>query len=297
MLPSVFLLGVQKAASTSLWKDLRDNLKLAMPLEGQGEERYMRKEPQFFSKPENYDKGRGYYLSRFPKCDAVEPGTRGFDGTPNYLLGGEEVAMRMKEFYGSKAKDLHFVIIVRDRAQRMQAAFHHFMPNYGGGFDKFVEDSKGKAWAWGLGESGEGPGFIWEGSRYGMQLEAFLKHFSPNQFSIVTMEQYRNNPRSVVKYIQKRSQIPENSSAKQHEGDMLSLSRHAQHVNHIAHSEMSPNTRGTLQAYFKQFDAGFEDLVARHQMGKDTEKGKPFVIREDFNSASDVHEDLWGTYE
>merc|ERR1719473_2650614 len=99
--PSVFMLGFQKAGTSSLFKDLRrqfHNLEPATPLEGQ-EEEWQSKEVDFFSDPQRYKKGKKFYLAHFPKCTERGREARTMDATINNLWGGEDTAQKVKDTY------------------------------------------------------------------------------------------------------------------------------------------------------------------------------------------------------
>merc|ERR1719375_651703 len=108
--PSVFLLGFQKAGTSSLFKDLRRqfaNLEPATPLPGQ-EDEWQSKEVDFFSDPNRYKKGKQFYLSHFPQCTERPRKFKTMDATINNLWGGADTAEKIKTTYGTKAKDIKF---------------------------------------------------------------------------------------------------------------------------------------------------------------------------------------------
>lgn len=85
MMPSFFCVGAQKAGTTSLHDWLSQQPDVCLP---------KLKETNFFSDETQYDKGRDWYLSRFPRCkDGVVMG----EIDPEYLFW-EDTPHRMKRY-------------------------------------------------------------------------------------------------------------------------------------------------------------------------------------------------------
>merc|ERR1712224_1140887 len=124
LMPSVHLLGAQKAGSTSLYKDLIRRFELNPAAVINKEADWMAKEVSFFADDKRFKKGRHFYLKHYPLCKDVGPWARGLDASIA-LDHGEFYVDRLADFYGDKAKDLKFIIIVRDPVTRMESEFHH----------------------------------------------------------------------------------------------------------------------------------------------------------------------------
>merc|ERR1719335_226363 len=134
--PSVFLAGYQKAGSSSLWTDMMRNLNLAAAHPIYQEEGFREKEVSFFHNEERYHKGHKFYLKHFPECKEYGAEQKIIDGSPNAIYQTDTNAPiadvkipaieRMAKLYGNQSKELKFVIIVRDPANRMESSYHHF---------------------------------------------------------------------------------------------------------------------------------------------------------------------------
>merc|ERR1719473_2349150 len=195
VIPSVFMLGFQKAGTSSIFKDLRrqfPNLEPATPLEGQ-EEEWQSKEVDFFSDPARYKKGKQFYLKHFPECTQRVKEAQTLDSTINNLWGGEDTAKKVKETYGNKAKYIKFLVITRDPALRMASAYPHFEAEGIGKpwrkFDDYVKRTIGAANGWmERNKTGEEPKpNLYRMSLYADVLEPWLKVFEPEQFIVITM--------------------------------------------------------------------------------------------------------------
>lgn len=267
LLPNIFMLGMQKAGSSSIWMNLVDYLPIKRgcggfgkggecEVWGQMEPLYMKKELHFFDDQSRYEKGVDFYTAHYPQCKELKNEHRGLDGTPNYLGFGEKAAQKMVETYGEKKKDLKFLLIVRDPVKRMEAGYWHIMPNHGGGFEEFVEKSYQGAVDWMAGKAGP----PWDpnpyhGSLYARALKEWLKVFDPSQFTVVTLDQYSENPDKVMNFLANR--LGMKKRAKVHE---------AEHRHDRQHKTMSDAARSKLQKLFAEDQAEFNDLVTKHCM-------------------------------
>lgn len=261
ILPSVFILGAQKCASSSLWEDMVEHFHLApaKALISEGEEEYNRKEPHFFESDANFEKGSEWYTRHFPHCNDLPGNTRTVDGTPNYM-SSPDAAKRIKGIYQDRSQDLHFVVIVRDPAKRMEAGYWHFMANHAGGFDQFVEKTEDNARAWINGETESEPWTPnpYHSSLYSKHLREYLKYFRPDQFTLITLQQYSSDPQGTLEFISKRSGIKMS-------GDAISVARH---YNSRDHDEMTTSTKRKLDALFKDSLKDLDSLVKETGIGK-----------------------------
>lgn len=261
ILPSVFVLGGQKCGSSSLWQDMVDHFQLspAKALLLEGEQEYNKKEPHFFESDANFEKGSEWYMRHFPHCKDHSGGTKTLDGTPNYM-SSPDAARRMKSVYQDRSQDLHFVVIIRDPAKRMEAGYWHFMANHGGGFDQFVEKTQDDAKAWINGQTSVEPWTPnpYHGSLYSKHLREYLKHFRPDQFTLVTLQQYTSDPQGTLDFISERSGL-KMTAAK------IEL---AAHTNSREHDEMSKATKQKLDDMFADSLKDLDALVQETGMGK-----------------------------
>merc|ERR1719326_1110966 len=90
LMPSVHLLGAQKAGSTSLYRDLIRRFELSPATVINKEADWMAKEVSFFADPKRFGKGRHFYLKHFPLCKSVGKWSRTMDAS---------VALDHGEFY------------------------------------------------------------------------------------------------------------------------------------------------------------------------------------------------------
>lgn len=257
ILPTVFVLGAQKAGSSTLWRDLVAHFPVSPAKVLQGDPGFLNKEPHFFDSDDHWEQGPEWYLNHFPRCDSYDAERRTLDGTPNYLGSGHYAAPRIKKLYADRAKDLKFIIIVRDPAKRMEAGYWHFMPNHLGGFDDFVNQTIGKAYEWIQGKGGEpySPN-PYHGSLYGRFVKEWLNHFDADQFTLVTLQQYNEDPQEVLNFIAKRTGMT-----------ALSPIHGTTHANAREHEGMSDETKALLDKYFAADMQQLHDLQWDHKFG------------------------------
>jgi len=284
--PSVFMLGFQKAGTSSLFKDLArrfTHLEAATPLPGQ-EEEWQSKEVDFFSDPNRYKKGKQFYLSHFPQCTARTPSTRTLDATINNLWGGEDSASKIKQTYGDRAKDIKFLLIVRDPALRMASAYHHFEAEGIGKpwrkFDDYVKRTIGSATAWlARNRTGEEPKpNLYYMSLYGDVLAPWMKVFDPSQFTVITLRQYQQRTKETMHLLETKLDS-KMDGCKDSNGqpcdDILQ-------ANFRYHDPMKKETKEILDKFFEESGKNqeFEDVVRKHHMGlEDDVEEKRFAAK------------------
>jgi hypothetical protein len=110
-LPKALIIGVQKAATTTIFRNLCDHPNLLGPLE---------KELHFFDYNQNYSRGVAYYKNQFPlnwKRKTL------IEATPRYLYD-QESAQRIKNTLGSEVK---LIISLRDPIARAYSAWNMYL--------------------------------------------------------------------------------------------------------------------------------------------------------------------------
>ena len=133
ILPSIFLLGAQKAGSTSLFSSLHKDLQgavAATPLPG--DPSYYSKELHIFDDAERSRHSLELFSEYFPRCSgAQESPMVGLDGTPNYLMDTSAPA-RAHQAYAERAAlsprqlaGLTFVVVLRDPVDRFLSWVGH----------------------------------------------------------------------------------------------------------------------------------------------------------------------------
>jgi hypothetical protein len=178
--PELFLIGAQKAATSSLAAMLgHPNLKFPRALPD--EPTYTAKELHTFDRRDNFAKGKSYWLSHYPECTTDER-LVATDMTPNYLIA-PEAPNNIKQFYGDQLGRIKLVSVLRNPVNRIHSAFHFFRaknftmptgcrPSLLHGF---------KSYAQGI-ISGHDPCSFVAHSRYHDQIKLFLDVVNASQF-------------------------------------------------------------------------------------------------------------------
>merc|ERR1719487_321272 len=89
----------------------------------------------------------------------------------------------MKKLYGDDlSKNLKFVIIVRDAANRMESSYYHFHEGKHKNFDGYVAATleEAKNWTFHGGATSPSPNLYWP-SMYARHLKEWLKEFDASQ--------------------------------------------------------------------------------------------------------------------
>merc|ERR1719487_1986023 len=166
----------------------------------------------------------------------------------------------MKKLYGDDlSKNLKFVIIVRDAANRMESSYYHFHEGKHKNFDGYVAATlaEAKNWTYHGGKTSPSPNLYWP-SLYARHLKEWLKEYDPSQFAVVTLQQYKEHPKKTLEFISKRVGIVPRGSVG---------SEQAAVENTRTHAKMSKETKRKLQEFFAPFDKELSDLVQEHQIG------------------------------
>lgn len=104
-----FIIGAQKSATSTLHEILSFNKNIDCGL---------KKEPDFFSRTESYEKGLSYYYRNYTQSNK----SARLDSSQSYL-SLEYVPNRINDTFGSHAK---FILVLRNPADRIESAFNHF---------------------------------------------------------------------------------------------------------------------------------------------------------------------------
>jgi hypothetical protein len=113
-LPDFFILGVQKAASSSIHKILERDNQFSLPY---------RKETHFFS--ENYNKGLSWYLSQYNNSESIIRG----EVDPSYIFY-KNTPVNIKKFIDNPK----FIIVFRKPIDR---AYSHYLMSKSRGYEKY----------------------------------------------------------------------------------------------------------------------------------------------------------------
>lgn len=192
--PTFYVLGAQKAASSSLQKTLTEG-GLIRP--GPKELRSL-------------THMRHQFPGRYPDCGTSKyPRTYGFgvfaDGTPTYFADPKAPGRLHEEYGKNLVSRLKFAVILREPMSRLNSAYHYLdmmnhefkaccvyikdvdgheykEPNFTGFLNKSMEKYA----------SGKIPDGIQQ-SLYGKGLKAWLAKFHPSQFVVIPVKQYNRN--------------------------------------------------------------------------------------------------------
>ena len=180
--PSVFILGAQKAGTTSLYQFLVENNYVSPS---------KRKEIFFFNNQHNFEKGLSWYKSHFPLF-AVK---RTCDATANYFEAPNAAERLCKHFPEAK-----LIVLLRNPINR---AFSHYQMSVKNGFEKlsFEEALESEDERMILGHNLDHKhnylhqrlGYRSKGI-YVDQLKKWLALFPMNQIHIVQSEELFSNP-------------------------------------------------------------------------------------------------------
>lgn len=145
--PEFFLLGAQKAGTTSFATEFSRGLNVVHPTALREEKRLLgwgvfEKELTYFNHAGRYAKGREWWLSHYPTCPADgktgspnKASSNNYGGstkkavatdyTPGYL-SAREAPIRIAETYGEERKGrLTFLILLREPLSRMRSSYYH----------------------------------------------------------------------------------------------------------------------------------------------------------------------------
>lgn len=126
-LPTLFIIGSQKCATTSLARKLFDNMNYTRGLPFGDWSRYSdSKEHNFFNDEVRWRRGLQHYAASFPACASSR---RTLDATPDYLYtrGNPGTAERLVRMYGpARVARTTFVASLCEPIRRAQSALYHF---------------------------------------------------------------------------------------------------------------------------------------------------------------------------
>jgi len=194
IVPELFLLGAQKAGTSSLAVQLvtiPGIIGRRLESEAPAHDRGVWKEAHFFDKHESSAETLESWLGGYPSC-TNETRIVAMDATPNYLFS-EFVPERIKQRYGVHSDRLKFAVILREPLARAQSAFYHYKADarwwgtphaevFSKSFRQYIEELiQSNATKHSLLQACDDPLF---NSRYALQLERYFKTFRSRQFSI-----------------------------------------------------------------------------------------------------------------
>lgn len=199
--PNFFILGAQKAGTSSLYHYLKQHPQIYMsPI----------KEAKFFLKENPSEEDKKEYLELFEGAENYP--VRG-EATPLYL-SGKGVAERMHE----KVPDARMVVILRDPVERAYSAFLMTRRQGTEPLSSFADVVKAEPERR---ERREGHLYLWH-SRYYTHLERYFEYFDRGQFKIYFFRELKKRTNGLVKdilnFLSVSKDIELNTSKKHNKG-------------------------------------------------------------------------------
>lgn len=169
-LPHFIVVGAMKCGTTTLYRLLANHPDIDMSRD---------KEPDFFLKKRNFDKGLEWYSDQF----SGEGSVRG-EASPNYSKC--HIFRGVPERIAQLTPDVRLIYIVRDPVVRAESHIRHnvIMGNLEVGLDEFVAQDDYR--------------HVLDTSRYALQLEAYLEHFPAEAILVVDFDELTQDPQRVM---------------------------------------------------------------------------------------------------
>lgn len=211
ILPTVLLIGAQKAGTTSLFSDMRKTMIGATGSRTlDGEPAMYHKEKHFFD--QHHSNGLAHYVAHYPPCPAVgsTPVLFAMDATPNYMKH-KLAATRARASYvqAHAAKQVRIIALLRSPTERVRSWYDHIGKEFAHaklGLNVWVRESlrrmrscaaqhnlsvsSGELWGSKCNNLGHSFGDALVGGMYAPQLAAWLRAFSARQLAVVTLSGY-----------------------------------------------------------------------------------------------------------
>jgi len=201
--PEFFLIGAQKSATTTFCSEELNAssaiITAHMSKSDSASQNHSRldngssiKELHIFDTEGQFARGRTAWLSHYPKC-SQDTRAVAVDCTPSYLRH-EHIPSRIAAWYGKKAQDLTFMILLREPMKRMQSAFYYDKANFidyepyinlPPTFQEYVSEVLSRAKRGDMLQQDSEFDRPLTGSLYTRQIETYFDVFSPSQFIFV----------------------------------------------------------------------------------------------------------------
>ena len=244
-LPEIFIVGAQKAGTTSLYAWLTQHSRI---------QKSKKKETFFFNDSNNFRKGMGWYKCHFPVLFPFTTSKRTCDASANYFESIEAPARMIKEFPNAKV-----IILLRNPVDR---AFSHYQMAVSRGFEllSFEESLELEQERISFGEELNeevGHNYVFQKLAYRTKgiyvnfLMHWLNHFPSDQLMIVNSEELFINPD--VKFGEIVNYVGLNNNNKiLHEV-----------YNSQEYTEMNSATRRSLEAFYFVHNMQLEKMLNR----------------------------------
>lgn len=213
LVPSFYLLGAQKSATSSFASEIAKGENVVLPRIvswTRRQKNLFAKELHFFDAPKRWQRGKQFWLNHWPKCPSTHMVAADF--TPSYLSTWE-APMRLKTTYGPQSWKLNFLIILREPLARMQSSYYHGMSSrwisdkYKSKYKTFQSYVEAAIWNFDhqqyrkfhdCSAKKDGSEFLgntgipFSLSLYKEQIEHWTQHFKASQFMVAPMQTYTN---------------------------------------------------------------------------------------------------------
>lgn len=183
ILPNFFILGIQKAGTTTLYEVLARHPDVFFPFH---------KETYFFSNEDIYRNGIDFYSNEYFK-DSEDYTVRG-EATPFYLTS-DDAAARICQHLGHLSPK--FVVILRNPVQRAYSAYWHSVRRQREhlSFEDAIKQESSRVAALRAAGKRWWRDFAYvENGRYARQLESYWRLFPRERFCILLTEDLRDDP-------------------------------------------------------------------------------------------------------
>jgi len=184
--PEYILLGAEKAGSSS-FSVMVATSGIVYPHNTDEDDRLKEfqvlKELQLFNIEDRFNKGLAFWLHHYPKCSRTAR-LVATDFTPVYI-STPGTAQRINTFYGDKASQIKFGVIVRNPIARMLSAYHYNLMQRDANIYYCHDVAKGDFKDYVLRTiAGDDPCGLLSTGDYAKQLKEYFSVFSPSQFTI-----------------------------------------------------------------------------------------------------------------
>jgi hypothetical protein len=188
-LPNLIIIGAMKCGTSSMHNYLDAHPEISMSRQ---------KELNFFSFDRHWERGEDWYGRHFSTTAPI----RG-ESSPSYSKFPKmpHVPARMKTLVPSA----RLVYLVRDPLTRIVSHYMHL--RYGGRENRSLDEALSQF---------EGNQYI-DCSRYHMQLEQYLKHFSQSQILVVSAEEMKENRQETLRAVFRFLNVDESFQSPRHD--------------------------------------------------------------------------------
>jgi hypothetical protein len=188
--PSIFIVGAQKAGTTSLHEYLCHHPQIAGGL---------LKELHFFNKDPRYNRGIPYYENNFKNFRIFNRGVKFLDATPEYMTD-EKFLDRLHQY----RPDARLIVVLREPIARAYSAWNFYtkLPQFKPSMYEFTKMIKDEIACLQSGETYmlAHLGIVKYGC-YDFQIKGLFDRFAKEQISIFGSKDLSDNPAVVVRQI------------------------------------------------------------------------------------------------